>query len=81
MPGAMAQAFPIPTLTRSAPYRSAFGPLPETLVRIALDHAVRLRGTGRHVRVYLAILGQPPPGRTGFLQHSQMGQENCTSAV
>lgn len=35
---------------------SSFGPLPEKLVRTALDHAVRLRGTGRHVRVYLAIL-------------------------
>jgi transposase InsO family protein len=32
------------------------GPLPEKLVRLALDHAVRLRGAGRHVRVYLAIL-------------------------
>lgn len=35
---------------------ASFGPLPEKLVRTALDHAVRLRGTGRHVRVYLAIL-------------------------
>lgn len=35
---------------------TTFGPLPERLVRTALDHAVRLRGTGRHVRVYLAIL-------------------------
>jgi hypothetical protein len=35
---------------------ASFGPLPETLVRVALEHAVRLRGTGRHVRVYLAIL-------------------------
>jgi hypothetical protein len=25
-------------------------------IRLALDHAVHLRGTGRHVRVYLAIL-------------------------
>lgn len=30
-----------------------FGPLPEDLVRIAVEHAVRLRGRGRHVRVYL----------------------------
>ena len=30
-----------------------FGPLPEDLVRIAIEHAVRLRGRGRHVRVYL----------------------------
>lgn len=35
---------------------TAFGPLPERLVRLALEHAVRMRGTGRHVRVYLAIL-------------------------
>ena len=35
---------------------TSFGPLPERLVRLALDHAVRLRGTGRHVRVYLAIV-------------------------
>jgi putative transposase len=35
---------------------TTFGPLPERLARTALDHAVRLRGTGRHVRVYLAIL-------------------------
>lgn len=35
---------------------ASFGPLPELLVRLALDHAVRLRGTGRHVRVYLAII-------------------------
>jgi hypothetical protein len=35
---------------------TTFGPLPETLVRLALEHAVRLRGTGRHVRVYLAVL-------------------------
>lgn len=35
---------------------SAFGPLPEKLCRIALDQAIRLRGTGRHVRVYLALL-------------------------
>lgn len=34
----------------------SFGPLPETLVRTALEHAVRLRGTGRHVRVYLGVL-------------------------
>lgn len=35
---------------------AAFGPLPEKLCRIALDQALRLRGTGRHVRVYLALL-------------------------
>lgn len=35
---------------------AALGPLPETLVRVGLEHAVRLRGTARHVRVYLSIL-------------------------
>jgi transposase InsO family protein len=35
---------------------TTFGPLPERLARTALDHAVLLRGTGRHVRVYLAIV-------------------------
>jgi transposase InsO family protein len=35
---------------------STFGPLSESLVRTALEHAVRLRGTGRHVRVYLALI-------------------------
>lgn len=35
---------------------SSFGPLSESLVRAALEHAVRLRGTGRHVRVYLAVI-------------------------
>lgn len=44
---------------------ATFGPLPETLVRLALDHALRLRGTGRHVRVYLAIV------RTLVLQRLQ----------
>jgi len=35
---------------------ASFGPLPEKLCRIALEQAVSLRGTGRHVRVYLALL-------------------------
>ena len=35
---------------------ASFGPLPEKLVRTALAQAVSLRGTGRHVRVYLALL-------------------------
>lgn len=30
-----------------------FGPLPEDLVRIGVEHAVRLHTRGRHVRVYL----------------------------
>ena len=42
-----------------------FGPLPEKLVRVALEQAVRLRGNGRHVRVYLSIL------RTFVLNHMQ----------
>ena len=35
---------------------SSFGPLSEPLVRDALEHGLRLRGPGRHVRVYLAIV-------------------------
>jgi len=31
----------------------AYGPLPESLVRVAVEHAVRLHGRRRHVRVYL----------------------------
>jgi hypothetical protein len=30
-----------------------FAPLPEEIVRIGTEHAVRLHGRGRHVRVYL----------------------------
>ena len=30
-----------------------YGPLPEPLVRIALEHAVRMQGRGRHPQVYL----------------------------
>jgi len=30
-----------------------FGPLPESLVRIGVEHAIRSGGRGRHVRVYL----------------------------
>jgi transposase InsO family protein len=30
-----------------------FGPLPETLVRTAVEHAVRMHARGRHVRLYL----------------------------
>lgn len=33
-----------------------YGPLPESLVRIATEHAVRLHGRARHVRVYLHAL-------------------------
>lgn len=31
----------------------SYGPLPESLVRVAVEHAVRLHGRRRHVRVYL----------------------------
>jgi len=31
----------------------SFGPLPEDLVRIATEHAIRLHGRGRHVRIYM----------------------------
>lgn len=51
---------------------ASFGPLPEKLVRLALDHAVRLRGTGRHVRVYLAIL------RTFVLARMQSPKEETS---
>jgi transposase InsO family protein len=53
---------------------ASFGPLPEKLVRLALDHAVRLRGTGRHVRVYLAIL------RTFVLARIQSPKPDETSS-
>jgi len=32
---------------------NTFGPLPESLVRIGIEHAVRLHGRGRHPRLYL----------------------------
>ncbi|MDI7267938.1 MAG: Mu transposase C-terminal domain-containing protein [Myxococcota bacterium] len=41
------------------------GPFPESLARIAVEHAVRLQGRGRHVRVYLN------PVRTLVLAHWQ----------
>lgn len=34
----------------------SFGPLPESLVRIGVEHAVRLHGRGRHVRTYLTAV-------------------------
>jgi hypothetical protein len=34
----------------------SYGPLPEDLVRIGVEHAVRLHGRRRHVRVYLHAL-------------------------
>jgi putative transposase len=36
-----------------ASFWSTLGPLPEDLVRIGVEHAVRLHGRNRHVRVYL----------------------------
>ena len=42
-----------------------YGPLPEELVRIATEHAVRLHTRGRHVRVYLHAI------RTLVLAHIQ----------
>ena len=30
-----------------------FAPIPEQIVRVGAEHAVRLHGRGRHVRVYL----------------------------
>jgi transposase InsO family protein len=35
---------------------ATFGPLPESLVRIAVEHAVRLHTRGRHPSVYLAAV-------------------------
>jgi transposase InsO family protein len=36
-----------------ASFWDTYGPLPEQLVRIATEHAVRLHTRGRHVRIYL----------------------------
>lgn len=49
----------------------AFGPLPEDLVRIGCEHAIRLSGRGRHPRVYLHAI------RTLVLAHwkTPKGQE------
>lgn len=35
---------------------TTFGPLPERIVRVAVEHAVRMHGRSRHVRVYLAAI-------------------------
>lgn len=40
-----------------------FGPLPEDIVRVGAEHAARLHGRGRHVRVYLNAI------RTLLLAH------------
>jgi putative transposase len=40
-------------LQELAAFWQTFGPLPEPLTRIAIEHAVRLNGRGRHLRIYL----------------------------
>ena len=52
-----------------AVFWDTFGPLPESLVRIATEHAVRLHGRGRHLRVYLNAV------RTLVLAHWQKPEE------
>jgi transposase InsO family protein len=46
---------PLPAADRQelAAFWDTTGPLPEDLVRIGVEHAVRLHGRGRHVRTYL----------------------------
>ena len=39
-----------------AAFWDTFGPLPEDLVRIGTEHAIRLHGRGRHVRQYLHVI-------------------------
>jgi putative transposase len=48
-----------------AAFWNTFGPLPEEIVRIGTEHAVRLHGRGRHLRVYLHAI------RTLVLAHWQ----------
>lgn len=52
-----------------AAFWETFGPLPEEIVRIASEHAIRLHGRGRHVRVYLHAI------RTLVLAHWR-GRDN-----
>lgn len=47
-----------------------FGPIPEDLVRVATEHAVRLHGRGRHLRVYLHAV------RTLVLAHFKSNEED-----
>ncbi len=47
-----------------------FGPVPEDLVRIAVEHAVKMRGRGRHVDAYLHAV------KTLVLAHWRGGKEN-----
>ncbi|MBT3220489.1 MAG: DDE-type integrase/transposase/recombinase [Proteobacteria bacterium] len=53
-----------------AAFWETFGPLPESLVRIALEHALRLHGRGRHFRVYLHAI------QTLVLAHWRNPKEN-----
>jgi len=48
-----------------AAFWDTFGPLPEEIVRIGAEHAVRLHGRARHLRVYLHAI------RTLVLAHWQ----------
>gem|GEM_PF-996711 len=52
-----------------AAFWDTFGPLPEPLVRVATEHAIRLHGRGRHLRIYLNAV------RTLVLAHWQKPQE------
>lgn len=47
-----------------------FGPLPEDLVRIGVEHAVRMQGRNRHVEAYLHAV------KTLVLAHWRGGKEN-----
>jgi len=47
-----------------------FGPLPEDLVRIGVEHAVRMQGRGRHIDAYLHAV------KTLVLAHWRGGKEN-----
>jgi putative transposase len=42
--------------SEAARFFDTYGPLPERLVRVGVEHAVRLHGRSRHVRVYLAAV-------------------------
>lgn len=51
--------------TELSRFWDTFGPLPEALVRIGVEHAIRLHGRGRHRRLYLHAV------RTLVLAHLQ----------
>lgn len=53
-----------------AAFWDTFGPLPEDLVRIGVEHAVRMQGRGRHVDAYLHAV------KTLVLAHWRGGKEN-----